>query len=332
MLREAANAIRSTVLNFLPTTHTVKALRDFYSLIQNYPNRPGKSIRGLATLKSTEAHGVPWQQGIPAAAGIEVFQSWVLIHDDIEDNSESRRGLPTLHKEVGIPVALNVGDALHAYMWDLLISLTADHAMGKAILKEFVWIIHRTSEGQHLDLTWVGEGRFDIAEQDYLTMVYLKTACYTVVGPLRLGALSAGKRPADGFLDAGKLLGCAFQIRDDILNLTPNATIGKEFAGDLYEAKRTLILAHLFDHAALDERTEIVERLSRPRRERTEDDVTRILALIKDYDSLNYAQDFANRLARRGLATLTSAFPDPANHTAFHQLKRLFRSLVTRDS
>ena len=332
MTSDAINKIRSTLLHFLPKQHKLKALNTFYELIRNYPNRAGKGIRGLVTLKSTEAHGAHWQQGIPAAAGIESFQNWVLIHDDIEDNSESRRGLPTLHKEVGIPIALNVGDALHAYMWDLLLSLTADLSLGTSILKEFVWIIHRTSEGQHLDLTWVEENNFDIAEQDYLQMVYLKTACYTVVGPLRLGALSAGVQPTEAFLESGKLLGCAFQIRDDILNLTPNLTIGKEFAGDLYEAKRTLILAHLFSHATFEERLEIIERLSCPRQKRTEDDIARILSLIRTYGSIDYAQDYANRLAHTGLSTLEAAFPNPANITALNHLKSLFKSLVTRDS
>ena len=205
-------------------------------------------------------------------------------------------------------------------MWDLLLSLTADLSLGTSILKEFVWIIHRTSEGQHLDLTWVEEDNFDIAEQDYLQMVYLKTACYTVVGPLRLGALSAGVQPTEAFLESGKLLGCAFQIRDDILNLTPNLTIGKEFAGDLFEAKRTLILAHLFSHATFEERLEIIERLSCPRQKRTEDDIARILSLIRIYGSIDYAQDYANRLAHTGLSTIEAAFPNPANITALYHL------------
>ena len=332
MTSDAIEAIRSTLLDFLPAQHKIRALQSFYELIRNYPNRPGKGLRGLATLKSTEAHGVSWKKGIPAAAGIEAFQNWVLIHDDIEDDSESRRGLPTLHKEVGIPVALNVGDALHAYMWDLLISLTADLSLGRSILEEFVWIIHRTSEGQHLDLTWIEEARFDIAEQDYLQMVYLKTACYTVVGPLRLGSLSAGIQSPEEFLEAGKLLGCAFQIRDDILNLMPDLTIGKEFAGDLYEAKRTLILAHLFSHATAEERQEIIDRLSRPRQKRNEGDIARILLLITNYGSLDYAQDCANHLAKTGLSTLDDVFPNPANPIAFNQLRSLFSSLATRDS
>ena len=325
-------AIRAAVLAILPETHPGEELRRFYDLLREYPSRSGKGIRGLATLLATEAHGAPWTHGLGAAAGLEAFQNWVLIHDDIEDDSDIRRGLPALHKKLGIPIALNIGDALHAYMWESLLNLTFDHPCGRQILNEFVWIIHRTVEGQHLDLTWVEEGRFDIEEQDYLEMVYLKTACYTAIGPLRLGAWCAELEPSWGFHEAGRFLGCAFQIRDDVLNLLPETTTGKEFAGDLYEAKRTLILAHLFAHASNRERQEIRDRLSRPRRERRAEDVDRILTLVNGYGSLHYAQEIAESLTREGLDKLRNSVPDPPDPSAFHRLELLFESVAIRSS
>ena len=86
------------------------------------------------------------------------------------------------------------------------------------------------------------------------------------------------------------------------------------------------------DSATAEERQEIIDRLSRPRQKRNEEDIARILLLITNYGSLDYAQDCANHLAKTGLSTLDDAFRNPANPIAFNQLRSLFRSLVTRDS
>ena len=190
-LNELRAALTKAVLEPLSKDHPHPDLARFYGLIRNYPERQGKQLRGLFLLLAAEAHGGAWHDALPVAAALEQFQNWVLIHDDIVDDSEERRGEPALHKQVGMPLALNVGDALHVYMWQTL------HGLGASLPREEIWsefttMIHRTAEGQHLDLSWVEENRFDISEADYLEMVTLKTAFYTVVSPLNLGALCAG--------------------------------------------------------------------------------------------------------------------------------------------
>ena len=113
-------ALSEAIRTGLPQTHEKPVLNAFYRLIRDYPERGGKGLRGLLVLLSTGAHGADWRRGLEVAAALELFQNWVLIHDDIEDDSEERRGAPALHKQVGMPVALNVGDALHVYMWQKL--------------------------------------------------------------------------------------------------------------------------------------------------------------------------------------------------------------------
>ncbi len=317
-------------MNALPEGHEHPDLNDFYELLRDYPARGGKALRGLFTLLSAEAHGGRWQDALQVAAALELFQSWVLVHDDIEDDSEERRGAPALHKTVGLPVALNVGDALHVYMWSLLHGVSSSLPKD-ALLNEFVTMIHRTAEGQHLDLVWVQQNRFDIAEADYLEMVRLKSAVYTVVSPLRLGALCAAQAPDERLEPLGTALGVAFQIRDDVLNLTPgDSGYGKEFAGDLYEAKRTLVLAHLFAHARPDEAEEVSARLGKPRPERTPDDVARVLKLVERYGSLRYAQSVAEQKAAAGLALLAEVTPELANQAAARELSGLLETLSSR--
>ena len=227
----------------LPASPSRPELEQFYALLRDYPERGGKRLRGLLLLLSAAAHGAPWEQGVGVAAALELFQNWVLIHDDIEDDSEDRRGSPALHKQVGLPVALNVGDALHIYMWRTLLrhvwnldARAGGQRQGQRLVETFEEMISRTAEGQHLDLTWVAEGRFDVTEADYLAMVTLKSAYYTVVAPLVLGALCAGAEPDPRLSEAGLALGVAFQIRDDVLNLMRDVSYGKELRATCLKA------------------------------------------------------------------------------------------------
>jgi geranylgeranyl diphosphate synthase type II len=324
--------IREVILAALPKQHRLAELTRFYRLLSDYPQRTGKVLRGQLLLLATVAHGGYWRQALTVAAALELFQNWVLIHDDIEDDSEERRGAPTLHKLAGLPLALNAGDALHVYMWDLLLTPPVrELPRTNEILGEFVWMIHRTAEGQHLDLSWIEEKRFDINEEAYLEMVTLKTAYYTVACPLRMGALCANREPSDNLWKAGQELGVAFQIRDDVLNLSPNVAYGKEFAGDLYEGKRTLILVHLFAHATADERLEMSERLSKPRSQKRNEDIVRILALIERYGSLAYAQEVADDKAKSGLGQLQDVAVDFPERVATETLIQLLKTLSHRD-
>lgn len=323
--------LKDCILQSLPIKHPNQELQDFYKLIRDYPERGGKHIRAELVLLSCEAHGGNPKKALEVAAALELFQNWVLIHDDIEDDSEERRGTPALHKLVGMPVALNVGDALHVYMWQVLHHLTGfNNNIWRKILFEFEHMIKRTAEGQHLDLTWVAKGYFEITEEEYFEMVTLKTAHYTVISPLRLGAFCAETNPNEIFTEAGKDLGIAFQIRDDVLNLMPEITYGKEFAGDLYEAKRTLILAHTFAYASKAESTIIKSLLAKPRLEKTPDDINYLLKCLNRHGSLDYAQELAEQKAKRGLELLASSLESCPSQAPAHKLTRLLDSLVSR--
>lgn len=322
------------LLGEAPATTIGAELSDFLDLLRAYPRRPGKTLRGQLVVLAARAHGAEDDDGaMVLAEALELFQNWVLVHDDIEDDSEERRGEPALHRQVGMPVALNVGDAMHLLMWRHLQSLPRGTALSRAdAVAEFSEMIFRTAAGQHLDLAWVDQGRFDVSESDYLAMVGLKTAYYTVVSPLRLGAACAGAAPAEGFEAAGLELGAAFQIRDDVLNLTPGAVHGKEFAGDLYEGKRTLVLAHLMAHATPAERELVITALSRPRASKVPAEIDAVLTLIDDHGSLRYAQLEAESRLRRGLAQLEAALAPLEHRAHVERLLALLAGLAARSS
>lgn len=307
-------------------------LARFRELQRDYPRRGGKGLRGRLVALSALAHGAPLDSARPAAAALELFQNWVLVHDDVEDDSETRRGRPALHRMAGAPVAINVGDAMHVAMWGLLISADLPHR--EAILSEFLAMIERTAEGQHLDLAWVAAHRFDVDEGDYLDMVRRKTATYTVVAPLRLGALLSGTPPDPRFVTAGETLGAAFQIRDDVLNLLPDehGRYGKEFAGDLFEGKRTLVLARAFEVLEAADAERLRALLDRPRERKTDEEMREALALIERADAPRYAQRVAERMADDGLATLQEALRSAPGSDAAGEIVTLVRTLAQRDA
>lgn len=307
-------------------------LARFRRLLGDYPGRPGKTLRGQLVVWSARAHGASDAGGaMVLAEALELFQNWVLVHDDIEDGSEERRGRPALHREVGVPVALNVGDAMHMLMWRHLLGLPPGPPLAReAAMAEFTRMLLATAAGQHLDLAWVGAGRFDVTEAEYVRMVTLKTAYYTVVAPLRLGAMCAGATPPEDLEAAAIDLGVAFQIRDDVLNLAPGAGYGKEVAGDLYEGKRTLILARLLATLPAARRARVVAALSRPRAAKTEREMAEVLGEMHEWGAVAYAQAEAEARAARGLAAVRRWLAGLPDQPAAAQVEALLADLAGR--
>ncbi len=319
-------AVLAFLDDLLPKNHSTPEIALLYNMMRDYPWRGGKMIRSKILIASAIAHGGTFKAALPLAVGLELFQNWVLIHDDIEDDSDERRGSPALHRLHGMPLALNAGDALHIYMWQVVHGAKVPQAF-----ETFLEMIHRTAEGQHIDLTWVQQQRWDIDVEHYLELVRLKTAFYTVVAPLQLGALAAGVTPNAGFLEAGLSLGIAFQIRDDVLNLTADfADYGKEIAGDLLEGKRTLMLIRLLQQAKPDERTEVIRILEQPREGKSHSDIEKILTLMKHYNCLEFAQNIADQHTERGLKQLEQSLERASNRQAVEEIMNTARTLATR--
>lgn len=332
-LDEMRPELLEKILSLLPQTSDHPELNRFNQLLQDYPRRKGKGIRSELLLASAQVHGVQqntkaWDQALWLAAGLELFQNWVLIHDDIEDDSEERRGRPALHKMIGIPLAINIGDALHAYMWAAV--QAAQLPQG---IHEFLNMIHRTAEGQHLDLAWVEHHEWNVQETDYLQMVRLKTAYYTVIYPLRLGALVAKQEPHPLFEPAGLALGTAFQIRDDVLNLSGDpAKYGKEIAGDLLEGKRTLIVLHWLAQAPQEQRQLFLEQMQLDRSAKDPATIAQIHQWLIQSGSLDYAQTYATEQAKEGLNHLRQAFAKVPHPEIAEQVLQTMQALATREA
>ncbi len=302
----------------------------YQALLQDYPRRGGKMLRGLLTVYAGLAHGASWEAALAAGTALELFQNWVLIHDDIEDASEERRGRPTLHRLHPMPLALNAGDALHGEMWGLLQEGLEAGLWGPGVLGEFHQVVRRTAYGQHLDLLWTLSGRLDLTPEDYHRMVAHKAAYYTAVAPLRLGALLAGHTPPPLYEAAGLQLGVAFQIMDDVLNLEGDEAYGKERAGDLYEGKRTLILIRFLERATPEEGARARALLRLPREAKPEAEVRWLWERLLASGAVAWAKEEALRLMTEGLGTLKPHLEALPQRQAARELLDLLTALVAR--
>jgi geranylgeranyl diphosphate synthase, type II len=282
-----------------------------YDLMLDYPLRDAKGLRPTLSIATCRALGGGLEAVLPSAAIVELYHNAFLIHDDVEDGSEQRRDLPTLHREHGIPVAINVGDGMLALALGPLLDNTRVVGLGRAlrIMQTIATMARETAEGQAIELDWIRHGRWDLDDDDYRRMVVKKTGWYSFIAPITIGAIVAGADAAqlDALVEMARELSIAFQIRDDVLNLrTSQSRYGKEVNGDLWEGKRTLILLHVMRSLAPDDRAAAIDILSR----------SRPGARDLELDALLAELELAGELSRAGRAQLDAQLRRTARKTA----------------
>jgi geranylgeranyl diphosphate synthase type II len=311
-LEEYGTAARARMREYLRDRQSHHA---FYDLVSDYPERGGRVLRASLCLATARAFGAHPTDALNSAVALELLHNAFLVHDDLEDESEERRGRPTLHLSHGAPLAINVGDALAVLSLRPLIDNvgTLGSRLALRVLEEAERMARESVEGQALELWWRQHNTVDLGESDYLRMVLKKTCWYTTIYPMRIGAL-IGTRDGvdlDRYLHFGFFVGAAFQIQDDLLNLVGDAArYGKELNGDLWEGKRTLMLIHLLNAATSDERERLTRVLGMPRAARTVEEVQWIRERMERYGSIDYARQVAHGLAGAALHEFSLAFAD----------------------
>jgi geranylgeranyl pyrophosphate synthase/uncharacterized protein with NAD-binding domain and iron-sulfur cluster len=312
--------------------------RHLYGLVRDFLERSGKGLRPALCIATVRALGGRTEDALPAAAGLEMLHNGFLVHDDIEDGSDWRRGVATMHRSAGIPIALNAGDSMNALAMRLF-RKTGERVGPLAAIRIFEEVDHlvvETLEGQAMELGWVRDNDLTVTTDDYLRLVLKKTAWYSFIHPLRIGALLAhgDDRNLDRFDRFGYLLGAAFQITDDVLNLNGNvARYGKEINGDLWEGKRTLLLTHAFGQANSADRAWIRSFLARPRARRLPREVLRLHDIIASHGSIEWARQAATAFAEAAAREFdASAFLGAPASPDLDWLRACVDYLVRRDS
>jgi geranylgeranyl diphosphate synthase type II len=309
-LQEYKRQVDEYIFEHLPKSHPIPEIDNLYEMMRDYPSRSGKGLRPSILLIFCRAFGGDTKKAINTAAALELFQNWIVIHDDIEDGSEMRRGLPALHIKHGLPLALNAGDALAGKMWEFLcdnrIIIGAETALD--VIEQFLIMYAETTSGQHVELSWVHNKRWDLNRQDYFGMCRKKTAWYTCMTPAWTGALIAGAdiKYKEVIFDFGMDLGIAFQIQDDVLNLIGDEKIyGKEIGGDLWEGKRTLITIDLMKKANEFEKKFLKSVFDMPRVDKQKANIDEIMRLIRHYGCIDSAMTTSIELATKARQSFT---------------------------
>lgn len=286
--------------------------RYLYGPLSEFSNNAGKRHRPLICMLACKAVGGDDAMARAAGAAIEHFHTAALIHDDIADESQLRRGKPCLHHQVGEGLAINAGDlALSLVTGTVLVDEQLSDAVKLRVLKELVDMTTRTIEGQALDIGWARDGRFDISIDDYLTMAAHKTAFYSGGVPLAVGSIIGGgtEEQTETLRAYGMSTGLAFQIQDDLLNLvgTKEAT-RKDFRGDITEGKRTLIVVHALENTEGPSREELLDILS----SKTDDParLERAVEIMQDAGSIDFARNHAVQLAHDHQEELLEVLPE----------------------
>ena len=296
---------------------------------------PGKSLRPALCLAACEAFGGSRGDAMASAVGVELLHAAFLIHDDIEDGSERRRGRPALHIELGTAIALNTGDALAVLAQRPLLDNVdrLGSRMARTVLTEFQVAMERTVEGQAVELGWRHDQVVDLTPPDYLDMILHKTCAYTTILPLRVGALigSWGDADLEAIARFGFALGAAFQIRDDVLDLVSSDTsYGKNALGDIWEGKRTLALIHLMRTVSDEDRETVMGFFTRPSVARSGGGARRIRVLMDDYGSVDFASDYGSRMAAEAVVAFDEAFGDCPPSPAFVFLRGVVPFMIER--
>lgn len=296
-------------------------VRPYLDANAEFTLRGGKRFRAVLVLAGFHiASGRRPTPALAAAAALEHFQSWMLIHDDVIDHADERRGGPTVHRamasrherehrtgsseEYGTGIAITVGDLEEPFTVGALLGVRAPAAARLAALGEYVRMTRLTAYGQLLDIQNGTRDPASVSEQDVLTVHRLKSAVYTVVSPLKIGALLAGAPPArlEDLEAVGTDVGIAFQLRDDVLGAGFSADESGKSSNDLVEGKRTLLVVRAWRLASEADRARLARVLGNPTA--PPEDIARAREVIRATGSLEYSEQKIAQLTARALRRL----------------------------
>ncbi len=283
----------------------------------------GKRLRPVLVLMACEAVGGDINRAITPAIGLEMFHNFTLLHDDVMDKADIRRGKPTVHVKWDDNTAILSGDAMLTMATQLIAQAPAD------VMPQVMDLYNRTAmeiyEGQQYDVDF--ETRNDVTVDEYIEMIRLKTS--VLLGcACKMGALIGGADEATAqlFYKVGENLGLAFQLQDDMLDVWGDeATFGKAIGGDIMNNKKTFLLINAMQRATGDHKVELSLWLSTPNASRA----VKVPAVTAIYDALNLRSlslDAINRYNDEALEALSKiAISDEARSEFANFITRLVK-------
>lgn len=304
ILEQYKGEVESELERHLPRTGEPK---EFYSSVWELLDRGGKRFRPALTFLACECVGGRREEAVAAAAAVELLHNMTLIHDDIEDESELRRGQPCIHRIYGIPTAINAGDAMLIKVFEIANS-------GKIPQDRCHRLVTQVAKRAY-DITWGQAFEFgmwkkkEFTEDDVIQLLKCKTGALTRLA-VEAGAIAGGATELQiQYLgEFGETVGIAFQIIDDVLNVEGDVKkYGKEIGGDIREGKKSVIAAHFLSVAKPTDKRIFQSLLGKKKITRSE--VRKAIALYEKYASIKYAKSQADAYLQKSKEAL-SKLPD----------------------
>ena len=263
----------------------------------------GKRIRPVLAIATYEALGGKGDRILPFAAACEVLHAWLLVHDDIEDGDHVRRDKPAVWVRYGLGHGINVGDYMAQKMYELILKCRNKGMDEKTVFRLIEAIVTtsiKTAEGQTMDMNM----RFSEtpSEEEYMKTVTGKTAHYLTV-PAVGGAIAAGadEKLIQKILKYGEYAGPAFQIADDVLDMSEGKGRG-EIGRDIKEGKRSMMVVHCLSRCNSDEKAKLLAILGKEPEKTTDRDVLWAKVLMEKHGSMEYAREKAKNLIKKAKA------------------------------
>jgi geranylgeranyl diphosphate synthase type I len=259
---------------------------------------------------------------LTAAFSIEIIQSFTLIHDDIMDDDDMRRGVPAVHEEYGVSTAILAGDTLYSKAFENMLDTGAPAERSVQALDELATTCTEICEGQSLDIDF--ETRDHVDPEGYLEMVELKTAVLYAAAAAIPAVILGYDDAVDPLHGYGLDIGRAFQIQDDLLDLTvPTEKLGKQRGSDLIEGKRTLMTVHARDQGVDVENLVTADSVEAV----TEAEIEEAVSRIEAAGSIDYARQTAREFVKSGKDRL-QVLPDNESR---YLLEGIADYLIERD-
>lgn len=271
----------------LQFTRTPKGLYDPVSYVLSLG---GKRIRPVLMLMAYNLYREDVKSILQPATGIEVYHNYTLLHDDLMDRADMRRGKATVHKVWNDNVAILSGDAMLVLAYQFMAQCASEKL--KDVMDLFSQTALEICEGQQLDMEF--EQRKDVKEDEYIEMIRLKTSVL-LAASLKIGAILGGasKEDADALYDFGVNLGLAFQLKDDLLDVYGDPLrFGKNIGGDILCNKKTYLVIKAFEHANTDQKALLNDWFTRE----TFDPQEKIAAVTRLYNEIGVKALCENRI------------------------------------
>ncbi len=314
-VKKRSKIINNAIEELLP----VKKPDGLYKAARHLIDAGGKRLRPVMCLISSEAIGIDSKSVVKAAVAVETVHNFTLIHDDIMDRDEMRRGVKTVHTVYGEPTAILAGDTLFAKAFSILSDSEFKAENVVKACKMLADVCVEICEGQYIDMNFEKMNLKEVNEEDYLEMVRKKTAVL-IACSCSIPAVLAGETKYSEYLwNFGELCGIGFQIHDDILDLIGKDKIGKDWGSDLLEGKKTLIVIRA---AKLGVEIPIFGKgKAKP------EEISKSVKILEDCGAIDYARNKAKKYVEKGKKELKK-LPDSE---ARKLLESLADYLISRD-